>query len=433
MAILGTQTSEGTTGEQALQEASNSASLSSAEVARIRLDFPALQQIVHGYPLVYLDNAATSQKPQAVLDAVEHYYSRDCANVHRGVHLLSQRASDEFDEARRKVQKFLNADHSKEVIFTRGTTDAINLVASTYGRKNVSSGDEILITALEHHSNIVPWQLLCGEKGATLQVAPITSSGEVILEEFERLLGPKTKLAAISHISNALGTINPVEAMIKMAHRKNIPVLVDGAQAVPHTTVDVKALDCDFYAFSAHKLYGPTGVGVLYGRAALLDAMPPYQGGGDMIRTVSFTKTTYNSLPYKFEAGTPHIAGAIGLGAAIDYVQTIGLDRIAAYERQLLTYASERLQKIEGIRTIGTARNKAGLVSFVLEGVHPHDLGTILDRQGIAVRAGHHCAMPVMELFGLAGTTRASFAVYNTQEEIDLLIAAVLKAREVFA
>jgi cysteine desulfurase/selenocysteine lyase len=353
--------------------------------------------------------------------------------VHRGVHLLSQRASDAFDAARSKVQKFINAAHSKEVIFTRGTTESINLVASTYGRKNVSAGDEVLITALEHHSNIVPWQLLCEEKGATLKVAPITGAGEVIIEEFEKLLGPRTKLAAISHISNALGTVNPIGRMIEMAHRKNIPVLVDGAQAVPHAAVDVQALDCDFYAFSGHKLYGPTGIGVLYGKAALLDAMPPYQGGGDMIRTVSFTKTTYNSLPYKFEAGTPHIAGAIGLGAAIDYVQTIGLERIAEYEHQLVAYASDGLSKIEGIQIMGTARKKAGLVSFVLKGVHPHDLGTVLDRHGVAARAGHHCAMPVMELFGLAGTTRASFAFYNNREEIDSLLAAIVKAREVFA
>jgi len=397
------------------------------------MDFPALHQTVHGQPLVYLDNAATAQKPQAVIDAVDHYYSRDCANVHRGVHLLSQRASDDFDEARRKVQKFLGAAHSKEIIFTRGTTESINLVAASYGRKFISAGDEILITALEHHSNIVPWQLLCEEKGAILRVAPITTDGDVILEEFERLLNSRTKLVAISHISNALGTVNPVAEMIRMAHRVNAHVLVDGAQAVPHASVDVQALDCDFYAFSGHKLYGPTGVGVLYGKAALLEAMPPYQGGGDMIRTVSFTKTTYNSLPYKFEAGTPDIAGVIGLGAAVDYVTNIGLDRIAAYENELLGYATEQIRKISGICIVGTAKNRAGLVSFVLEGVHPHDLGTILDRNGIAARAGHHCAMPVMELFGIPGTTRASFAFYNTREEIDALVAAIMKAREVFA
>lgn len=407
--------------------------LTPAEVARLRLDFPALHQSVHGLPLIYLDNAATAQKPQAVIDAVERYYSKNCANVHRGVHLLSQKASDDFDEARRKVQAFLGAAHSKEIIFTRGTTESINLVASSFGRKNVSNGDEVLITALEHHSNIVPWQLLCEQTGATLRVAPITADGEVVLEEYARLLGPRTRLAAFSHISNALGTVNPVAEMIRLAHSQGVPVLVDGAQAVPHAAVNVHELDCDFYAFSGHKLYGPTGTGVLYGKAALLEAMPPYQGGGDMIRTVSFTRTTYNSLPYKFEAGTPDIAGVIGLGAAVDYVSAIGLDRIAAYENELLQYATEQIRGLAGARIVGTARKRAGLVSFVLEGVHPHDLGTVLDRQGIAARAGHHCAMPVMELFGIPGTTRASFAFYNTREEIDALVAAVAKAREVFA
>ena len=412
--------------------APSSETLTSTDVARIRQDFPALHQMVHGQPLVYLDNAATSQKPRAVLDALGRYYTEDCANVHRGVHLLSQRASDSFDAARQKVQRFLGAAHSKEIIFTRGATESINLVAATYGRKNICAGDEVLITAMEHHSNIVPWQMLCDEKGATLRVAPITTSGELIIEEFERLLTPRTKLAAICHISNALGTVNPIAHMIEMAHRKNVPVLVDGAQAAPHAAVNVQALDCDFYAFSGHKLYGPTGIGVLYGKAQLLEAMPPYQGGGDMIRTVSFTKTTYNSLPYKFEAGTPDIAGVIGLGAAIDYVNAIGLDRIAAYEQELLEYATQRVSSLPGLRIIGTAREKTGLVSFVMDGVHPHDLGTIMDRQGVAVRAGHHCAMPVMELFGLAGTTRASFAFYNTREEVDTLVAAIQKAREVF-
>jgi len=402
------------------------------DVARIRADFPALQQMVHGQPLVYLDNAATAQKPRAVLEAVGRYYAEECANVHRGVHLLSQRASDDFDEARRKVQRFLGAEHSKEIIFTRGTTESINLVAAAYGRKNVGAGDEVLITALEHHSNIVPWQMLCEEKGAKLRVAPINDSGEVILDEFEKLLGPRTKLAAISHVSNALGTVNPVRQMIEMAHRRNVLVLVDGAQAAPHAAVNVREMDCDFYAFSGHKLYGPTGIGVLYGKARLLEAMPPYQGGGDMIRTVSFEKTTYNSLPYKFEAGTPHIAGVIGLGAAIDYVSAVGLHRIAAYEQELLNYATRRVSAMPGVRIIGTAREKAGVLSFVLEGVHPHDIGTVLDRQGVAVRAGHHCAMPVMELFGLAGTTRASFAFYNTREEADRLVSAIEKVREIF-
>jgi cysteine desulfurase / selenocysteine lyase len=407
--------------------------ISPFDVARVREDFPALKQQVHGRPLVYLDNAATAQKPRAVLDAMERFYLEECANVHRAVHLLGERATRDYEAARVKVQRFLNAAEAREIVFVRGTTEGINLVAQSYGRTHVGPGDEVLITAMEHHSNIVPWQLLCAERGARLRVAPIDDRGELIPEEFERLLGPRTRLAAVAHVSNALGTVNPVRRLVELAHRRGVAVLVDGAQAVPHLPVDVRELDCDFFAFSGHKLFGPTGIGVLYGRARLLDEMPPWQGGGDMIRSVTFEKTTYNDLPYKFEAGTPHVAGAIGLGAAIDYLGTIGPDAIGEYERDLLAYATEALAAMPGLRLVGTAREKAGVVSFVLEGVHPHDIGTVLDRDGIAVRAGHHCAQPVMERFGVPATARASLAFYNTRDEIDALVRGLARVREVFA
>jgi len=403
------------------------------DVERIRQDFPILRQQVHGHPLVYLDNAATSQKPQVVIDAVRNYYERDNANIHRGVHFLSERATEEYERARRTAQRFLNAPDSREIIFVRGTTEAINLVAQTYGRKHVAEGDEVLVTAMEHHSNIVPWQILCEEKGAHLRVAPIDDRGELLVDEFEKLLGPRTKLVALPHVSNALGTINPVATLVEMAHRWNAPVLVDGAQAAPHVQIDVQALGCDFYAFSGHKVYGPTGIGILYGKAALLDAIPPYQGGGEMISSVTFEKTTYNKLPHKFEAGTPDISGAIGLGAALDYVKGLGLDEIAAHEEDLLAYANAALSAVPDIRLIGTAPHKAGVVSFVMEGIHPHDIGTILDQEGIAVRTGHHCAQPVMQRFNVPATVRASFALYNRKPEIDALVSGIRKVREVFA
>jgi cysteine desulfurase/selenocysteine lyase len=402
------------------------------DVERIRKDFPILHQEVHGKPLVYLDNAATAQKPQAVIDALAGYYATDNANVHRGVHRLSERATEAYEGARGRIRRFLNAAHTREIIFVRGATEGINLVAQTYGRRAVGSGDEIVITALEHHSNIVPWQMLCEEKGATLRVVPIDDAGEIDVAAYERLLGERTRLVAIAHVSNALGTIVPVKPMIDGAHRRGIPVLVDGAQAAPHLRVDVRALDCDFYTFSGHKTYGPTGIGVLYGKTALLEQMPPFQGGGDMIKSVSFEKTVYNDLPYKFEAGTPHIAGAIGLGAALEYLEGLGLDHVAAYEHELLAHGTERLARIPGLTLIGTAREKAGVLSFVVDGIHPHDVGTILDREGIAVRTGHHCAMPVMTRFGIAATTRASLAFYNTHEEIDALADALGRVVEIF-
>jgi cysteine desulfurase/selenocysteine lyase len=398
----------------------------------IREDFPILKQLVYGKPLVYLDNAATSQKPRVVIDALTHYYSMDNSNIHRGVHLLSERATQSYEDARVKVQRFINADASKEIVFTRGTTEAINLVAESYGRANVKPGDEILITAMEHHSNIVPWQILCQQTGAKLRIAPINDDGELVLEEVEKLISRKTKLVSLAHVSNALGTINPIRAIIEIAHGHDVPVMVDGAQASPHIKLDMQELDCDFYAFSGHKVYGPTGIGVLYGKSGLLEAMPPYQGGGDMIATVTFEKTTYNTLPYKFEAGTPNIAGTIGLGAAIDYVNQIGIERIASYEHELLEYGTAALSQIPGLRLIGTAREKAGVLSFVLEGVHPHDVGTILDRRGIAIRTGHHCAMPVMERFGIPATARASLAFYNTREDIDALVSGIHAVKEVF-
>ncbi len=402
------------------------------DVARIRRDFPILHQRVHGKPLVYLDNAATTQKPQAVIDAVGRYYSTDNANVHRGVHLLSQRATDAYEGARVTVQNFINAAESCEVIYVRGTTEAINLVAQTYGRKSVGAGDEIVITAMDHHSNIVPWQMLCDEKGAKLRVAPINDAGELLLDEYERLLTPKTKLVAIPHVSNALGTVNPVKRLVELAHARGVPVLVDGAQAAPHLKIDVQDLNCDFYAFSSHKVFGPTGFGVLYGKKALLEKMPPYQGGGDMILSVSFEKTVYNALPYKFEAGTPHIAGAVGLAQAIHYLLGVGFDAIMGYEAGLLAYATETIAALPGVKIIGTAKEKAGVISFVMDNAHAHDVGTILDQEGVAIRTGHHCAMPLMKRFGVPATARASLALYNTKEEIDTLAAAILKVREVF-
>ena len=403
------------------------------DIARIRGDFPILAERIHGKPLVYLDNAATSQKPRAVINAIVGYYEHLNANIHRGVHTLSVRATEAHDAARQTVKRFLNAAETREIIFLRGATEAINLVAQSYGRTHVAAGDEVLITAMEHHSNIVPWQILCEEKGAHLKVAPMDDRGELRLDEFEKLIGPRTKMVAVTHVSNALGTVNPLREMIERSHRRGVPVLVDGAQAVPHFAVDVQALDCDFYAFSGHKVYGPTGIGVLYGKRALLEAMPPYQGGGDMISSVTFEKTTYNVLPFKFEAGTPDIAGAIALGAALEYIGGIGMDRIAAHEHELLAYATEAVGAIPGVQLIGTASERAGALSFVLDGVHPHDLGTILDREGIAIRTGHHCAQPVMERFGIPATARASFAVYNTKEEVDALVEGIQAAREVFA
>jgi cysteine desulfurase/selenocysteine lyase len=402
------------------------------EVERVREDFPALRQHVNGKPLIYLDNAATTQKPRSVVEAIRRFYEQDCSNVHRGVHTLSQRATEAYERAREIVRRFLNARSEEEIIFVRGTTEAINLVAHSFGRWRVRAGDEILISAMEHHSNIVPWQILCEMTGARLRVAPITEDGELLVEDVERLLTERTRLVAMTHLSNALGTITPAREIIRLAHECGVPVLLDGAQAVAHLKVDVQELECDFYAFSGHKLYGPTGIGVLYGKAEWLDAMPPYQGGGDMISSVTFEKTTYNRLPYKFEAGTPHIAGAIGLGAAIEYVTTLGVEAIAAHERDLLTYATEAVSSIPGLRVIGTARQKASILSFTLDGVHPHDIGTILDHEGIAIRAGHHCAQPVMERFGVPATARVSFALYNTREEVDALVAALQKVREVF-
>jgi len=403
------------------------------DVEKIREDFPVLKQTIHGKPLVYLDSAATAQKPYSVIDAIRRFHEVDCANIHRGVHELSQRSTAAYEEARTKSRKFLNARTKAELIFVRGTTEAINLVSNTWGRKNVKAGDEIVISAMEHHSNIVPWQMLCEETGATLRVIPMNDRGELILEEYEKLLSPRTKMVAFCHVSNALGTINPAKQMIEMAHNAGALTLVDGAQAAPHLRVDVQALDADFYAFSGHKVFGPTGIGILYGKAKLLNAMPPYQGGGDMIRTVTFEKTTYNELPYKFEAGTPNIAGGIGLGAALDYACKLGLDKIAAYEHELLVYGTEALSQIPGLKLIGTAREKAAVLSFIIEGIHPHDIGTVLDRQGIAVRTGHHCAQPVMDWFHVPATTRASLACYNTFAEIDALVAGIRKVKEVFA
>ena len=402
------------------------------DVARIREDFPILKQQVHGKPLVYLDNAATSQKPRAVIDAINRYYTTENSNIHRGIHFLSELATADYEGSRAKAQRFLNASDIREIIFVRGTTEGINLVAQSYGRRFAKAGDEILISAMEHHSNIVPWQILCEQVGARLRVVPMNHDGELLLEEYEGLLNDKTRLVSVAHVSNALGTVNPVKRLVEMAHRRNIPVLLDGAQAVPHMKVDVRELDCDFYAFSGHKLFGPTGIGILYGKAKHLEAMPPYQGGGDMISLVTFEKTHYNVLPYKFEAGTPHMAGGIGLGAAVDYLEGIGLESVAAYEQELLAYATEALSTIKGLKIIGTAKEKASVLSFVLDGIHPHDIGTVLDQEGVAIRAGHHCAMPVMQRFGVPATARASFAFYNTKEEVDVLVRAVHKVIKVF-
>jgi cysteine desulfurase/selenocysteine lyase len=403
------------------------------DVVKIREDFPVLRQFIHGKPLVYLDSAATAQKPTAVVDAIRHFHEVDCANIHRGVHELSQRSTAAYEETRAKAKQFLNASNVNEVIFVRGATEGINLVSNSWGRKNVKEGDEIVISAMEHHSNIVPWQMLCEEKGAKLRVIPMNDRGELILEQYEKLLNPRTRMVAFTHVSNALGTINPVKEMIAMAHKAGALTLIDGAQAAPHIHVDVQDLDADFYTMSGHKVVGPTGIGVLYGKAALLNAMPPYQGGGDMIKVVTFEKTTYADLPYKFEAGTPNIAGGIGLGAAFDYLNKIGLDKIAAYEHELLVYGTEALSRIAGLRIIGTAREKAAVLSFVIEGIHPHDIGTVLDRQGIAVRTGHHCAQPVMDWFHVPATTRASLAFYNTAAEIDALAAGLGKVKEIFS
>jgi cysteine desulfurase/selenocysteine lyase len=399
---------------------------------QIRDDFPILRHRVHGKPLVYFDNAASTQKPQCVIDSERRVYEESYANVHRGVHDLSQRCSADFEAARDKARTFVNAARREEIIFVRGATEAINLVAFSYGAR-VKAGDEILISGLEHHSNIVPWQLLCERTGAHLRVAPIDDRGEIILEELEKLLGPKTRLVGVGHVSNALGTVNPVKRIIEMAHAVGAVVLVDGAQAAPHLTIDVQDLGCDFYALSGHKVYGPSGIGLLYGRAELLDSMPPYQGGGEMILSVSFEKTTYNVLPYKFEAGTPNIAGTIALGAAFDYVRALGMQRIRAHEQDLLEYATEAVSRIPDLRIIGTAREKAGVLSFVIEGIHAHDVGTILDHEGIAVRTGHHCAQPVMDRFGVPATARASFGLYNTRAEVDALINGIQKVIEVFA
>ena len=417
-----------TTGDA--QAVSNSAPL---DAAQVRKDFPVLHQLVNGKPLVYLDNGATSQKPQCVIDALVRYYTTDNANVHRGVHTLSQRATDDYENARSKIRSFLNAASDQEIIYTRGTTESINLVAQTFGKQHIGPGDEIIVSNMEHHSNIVPWQILCEEKGSKLRVVPIDDSGELLVDEFEAMLGPRTKLVSITHVSNALGTIVPAERIVELAHAHGVPVLLDGAQAVPHMRVDVRSLDCDFYVFSGHKLFGPTGIGVLYGKAEMLDSMSPYQGGGEMIKSVTFEKTIYADLPYKFEAGTPNIAGAIGLGEAIDYVEALGFDRIMAHEQELLDYGTRALSSIEGVQIIGTAAHKSGILSFIMDGVHPHDIGTILDAEGIAVRTGHHCAQPVMERFQIPATARASMAMYNTKEDIDALVLGIDRVIEVFS
>jgi cysteine desulfurase / selenocysteine lyase len=403
------------------------------DVTSIRADFPILHRRVRGKPLIYLDNAATTQKPQVVIDRLVRYYREENANIHRGVHLLSVEATDAYDVARERVQRFLNASESREIVFVRGATEGINLVASTYGRTHVGPGDEVMISEMEHHSNIVPWQLLCEEKGARLRVIPMTDAGELRLDEYERLLGPRTRIVAVTHVSNALGTINPVEEIVRLAHDRGIVVLVDGAQAVAHMRVDVEAIGCDFYVFSGHKVFGPTGIGVLYGRASLLDVMPPYQGGGDMIRSVTFERTLYNEIPHKFEAGTPNIAGVGGLDAAIAYLHEVGIESVATHERELLAYGTAGLSEIPGVRLTGTAPHKAAILSFVIDDIHPHDIGTILDQDGVAIRAGHHCCQPLMARLGVPATARASFALYNTREEIDALVASVRAAKAVFA
>ena len=400
-------------------------------VAGCRHHFPLLRQSVNGKPLVYLDNAATSQKPQVVIDTIMRYYQEENSNIHRGVHYLSERATRAYEAARETVRRFLNAEDMSEIVFVRGTTEAINLVAHSYGRTNIGPGDEVLISEMEHHSNIVPWQIVCQEKGARLRIIPVSDEGELVMEEYRRLLNERTRIVSIVHVSNVLGTINPVKAIVALAHARGIPVMIDGAQAVPHMKVDVQDLGCDFYAFSSHKVFGPTGVGVLYGKRTLLEKMPPYQGGGDMIKSVTFEKTIYNDLPYKFEAGTPSIAGGIGLGAAIEYIRNLDMDAIAVHEHALLAYATDRLSHIEGVRIIGTAREKASVLSFVMDGIHPHDIGTILDDEGIAIRTGHHCAQPLMLRFGVPATARASLAFYNTYDEVDALVRAIHHVREV--
>ncbi len=403
------------------------------DVDLVRKDFPALQQEVHGHPLVYLDNAATTHKPRSVIDAVRGFYERDCSNVHRGVHLLSQRATVAFEQARTAVKSHLGAADSREIVFTRGTTEAINLVAASFVRPRLNPGDEVLISAMEHHSNIVPWQLLCEERDAVLRVIPIDERGEIDLDEYRQLLSDRTRIVGLVHVSNALGTINPVQDMVRMAHDRGVPVLVDGAQAVPHLPVDVRDLDCDFYAFSGHKVYGPTGIGALYGKREHLLHMAPYQGGGDMILSVTFDKTTYNEPPHRFEAGTPNIEGAIGLAAALEYIGDLGIETIAAHETRLLAAATDAVLGVPGVRLIGTAAQKASVLSFVMDKIHPHDIGTILDSQGVAVRAGHHCAQPVMARYGVSATVRASFGIYNTMSEIDALVRGLHTVREVFA
>ena len=405
----------------------------SFNVARIREDFPVLHQMVNGKPLVYLDNAATTQKPQAVIDALVRYYSADNSNVHRGVHTLSQRATEDYDSGRSKARQFLNAASDEEIIFVKGTTDGINLVAHSYARQHLGEGDEIIISTMEHHSNIIPWQVLCQEKGAHLSVIPISDAGELLMDEYESLLSSRTKLVAITHVSNVLGTVNPIKQIVEMAHSQGVPVLVDGAQATPHMPVDVQKLGCDFYVFSGHKIYGPTGIGVLYGKAELLEAMPPYQLGSDMIKSVTFERTVYNDLPYKFEAGTPNIAGVIGMGAAIDYLTEIGMDRIDNYEHGLLEYGTECLFGIDGVKIVGNAPGKASVLSFVMDCAHPHDIGTILDTEGVAIRTGHHCAQPLMNRYGVPATARASLSFYNTRDEVDLLVKAIDRVIEVFS
>ncbi len=403
------------------------------DVNRIRNDFPILKQQVNGYPLVYLDNGATSQKPQSVINAIVEYYTTTNSNVHRGVHTMSQQATDGYEGARSKVRQFINAGKDEEIIFTRNTTEGINLVAHSYGRQNIGPGDDIIVSNMEHHSNIVPWQMLCEEKGANLKVVPIDDSGELVMDEYQKMLSSRTKLVSITHVSNALGTILQAKQIVAMAHAHGAPVLLDGAQAVPHMPVDMQDLDCDFYVFSGHKLYGPTGIGILYGKEEYLNAMPPFLGGGEMIKSVTFEKTIYNDLPYKFEGGTPDIAGAIGLGAAIDYVNSLGFDQITAHEDELLQYGTAALESIDGVQIIGTAAHKAGILSFVMDAAHPHDIGTILDEQGIAIRTGHHCAQPVMQRFQIPATARASLAFYNTKEDIDALVKGIDRVLEVFS
>ncbi len=399
---------------------------------KIRAHFPIFRQQQNNKPLVYLDNAATTQKPQSVIDSIVHFYSNECSNIHRGVHFLSERATASYEKSRSGIRRYIRASSENEIVFVRGATEGINLVAQTYGRINVDAGDEILLSGMEHHSNIVPWQLLCEEKGARLRVVPITEAGEFNFEAFKELLSEKTRLVSVTHVSNVLGTVNPVREIIRFAHSRSVPVLIDGAQAAPHLPVDVSSLDCDFYALSGHKMYGPTGIGILYGKEPLLDSMPPYQGGGDMVRSVTFEKTSYQKLPHKFEAGTPNISGAIGMGVAADFLESVGIKNIFSHEQHLMAYAIRGLQKIDGLRIIGEAKEKSSALSFVMEGIHPHDIATILDHEGIAVRAGHHCAQPVMDFYRIPATARISFGLYNTIEDIDACMRAVLKVKEVF-